>query len=86
VAHFKRSGPKNSRSGCLMCKPHKANGVGREADPIAVRRAIQDDEDRPVPNALPDNAICPHNIKDPDSTSRDCFFCIFGEGFRERAA
>lgn len=25
MAHFKRGRPKQSRAGCLMCKPHKAN-------------------------------------------------------------
>jgi hypothetical protein len=25
--HHKRKRPKNARSGCLMCKPHKANGA-----------------------------------------------------------
>lgn len=25
--HFKRRRPKNRRAGCLMCKPHKANGA-----------------------------------------------------------
>jgi hypothetical protein len=25
--HFKRRRPKNARAGCLMCKPHKANGL-----------------------------------------------------------
>jgi len=24
--HFKRKRPKNARAGCLLCKPHKANG------------------------------------------------------------
>jgi hypothetical protein len=24
--HHKRKRPKNARSGCLLCKPHKANG------------------------------------------------------------
>lgn len=24
--HFKRKRRKNARAGCLMCKPHKANG------------------------------------------------------------
>lgn len=24
--HFKRKGPKSTRSGCLMCKPHKRQG------------------------------------------------------------
>lgn len=25
--NFKRKRPKNARAGCLMCKPHKANGA-----------------------------------------------------------
>lgn len=25
--HHKRKRPKNARAGCLMCKPHKANGA-----------------------------------------------------------
>jgi len=24
--NFKRKRPKNARAGCLLCKPHKANG------------------------------------------------------------
>jgi hypothetical protein len=27
MANFKRGRRKNARSGCLMCKPHKANGA-----------------------------------------------------------
>ena len=27
IMNFKRRRPKNGRSGCLMCKSHKANGV-----------------------------------------------------------
>jgi len=27
MAHHKRRRPKNRRSGCLLCKPHKANGI-----------------------------------------------------------
>lgn len=26
MAHHKRKRPKNRRGGCLLCKPHKANG------------------------------------------------------------
>lgn len=26
--NHKRGRPKNARAGCLMCKPHKANGSG----------------------------------------------------------
>lgn len=29
MGHHKRKRPKNRRAGCLMCKPHKANGVDR---------------------------------------------------------
>ena len=25
--HHKRKRPKNARAGCLMCKPHKGNGM-----------------------------------------------------------
>jgi hypothetical protein len=25
--HFKRKRPKSARAGCLLCKPHKANGL-----------------------------------------------------------
>lgn len=28
--HHKRGRPKNSRAGCLMCKPNKMNGWGHE--------------------------------------------------------
>lgn len=27
MAHFKRKGPKSTRAGCLMCKPHKRQGT-----------------------------------------------------------
>lgn len=30
MANFKRKRPKNRRSGCLMCKPHKMNGWKKE--------------------------------------------------------
>lgn len=26
MSHHKRRRPKNRRAGCLLCKPHKANG------------------------------------------------------------
>jgi hypothetical protein len=29
VMHHKRKGPKSTRSGCLLCKPHKRQGVRR---------------------------------------------------------
>jgi hypothetical protein len=43
MAHFKRHRPKNRRAGCLLCKPHKANGAPREhRDPPSARRRMQD--------------------------------------------
>jgi hypothetical protein len=27
MANFKRKGPKSTRAGCLMCKPHKRQGT-----------------------------------------------------------
>ena len=34
--NHKRGKPKNARAGCLMCKPHKANGASglKESEPI----------------------------------------------------
>jgi hypothetical protein len=28
MSHYKRSGPKSTRAGCLLCKPHKRQGAG----------------------------------------------------------
>lgn len=42
--HHKRRRAKNRRAGCLMCKPHKANGTGARKHPVAVRRKSQDDK------------------------------------------
>jgi len=33
LAHHKRRRPKNRRAGCLMCKPHKMNGVKKRGFP-----------------------------------------------------
>ena len=33
MAHHKRKGPKSTRSGCMLCKPHKRQGA-----PIAERQ------------------------------------------------
>lgn len=42
--HHKRGRPKNARSGCLLCKPHKANGVGKmERTKPSLRRVLQED-------------------------------------------
>ena len=37
--NHKRRRPKNSRAGCLMCKPHKGNGMHREK--TSVTRVLQ---------------------------------------------
>lgn len=42
--HHKRGRPKNRRSGCLLCKPHKANGVGKlNGTKPSLRRVLQED-------------------------------------------
>jgi hypothetical protein len=38
--NHKRKRPKNRRAGCLMCKPHKANGAKNSLKP-SVRRRLQ---------------------------------------------
>ena len=43
MAHHKRRRPKNRRAGCLLCKPHKANGAKNRERP-AVVRALQTEE------------------------------------------
>lgn len=30
MAHHKRGKSKSTRAGCLLCKPHKANGCGHK--------------------------------------------------------
>lgn len=41
MAHHKRKGPKSTRSGCLLCKPHKRQGGKHthKAREAAVRKA-----------------------------------------------
>lgn len=40
--HHKRKGPKSTRAGCLICKPHKAWGNRREARTVQELRKTQD--------------------------------------------
>ncbi len=35
MAHHKRKGPKSSRAGCLLCKPHKRQGA-----PVKIREKV----------------------------------------------
>lgn len=37
--NHKRGRPKNRRAGCLLCKPHKANGADRRTVPEQRRDA-----------------------------------------------
>jgi len=39
--NHKRGRAKNRRAGCLLCKPHKANGVNKEK--ASVDRRLQED-------------------------------------------
>jgi hypothetical protein len=39
MAHHKRKGPKSTRAGCLLCKPHKRQGQKyKDREPMSVRR------------------------------------------------
>lgn len=44
--HHKRKRHKNARAGCLMCKPHKANGIkgSDSAQTLQEQRAIEKDK------------------------------------------
>jgi hypothetical protein len=45
MANFKRKGPKSTRSGCLLCKPHKRQGAKCEhtARETAKRKVAAED-------------------------------------------
>lgn len=44
MAHHKRRRPKNRRSGCIMCKPWKANGAkGKEKPKHHLRKEDRED-------------------------------------------
>ncbi len=49
MAHPKRGRPKNRRAGCLLCKPHKANGVD---DPRRQERRARIDARQQLAEAL----------------------------------
>lgn len=41
--HFKRKGPKSTRAGCLLCKPHKRQGAPKsERQRHSVNRRLLD--------------------------------------------
>jgi hypothetical protein len=39
--NHKRKRPKNRRAGCLMCKPHKANGVTKKIHVRGIKGKIK---------------------------------------------
>lgn len=44
--NHKRRRPKNSRAGCLMCKPHKANHAKKKDKEVAaVKRKTQESKE-----------------------------------------
>lgn len=49
MANHKRKKPKNSRAGCLMCKPHKANGA-KEKEKPSIRRKLQEETEETEEN------------------------------------
>ena len=41
MAHHKRKGPKSTRAGCLLCKPHKRQGAAlKQRQRVSARRAM----------------------------------------------
>jgi|HubBroStandDraft_4_1064222.scaffolds.fasta_scaffold48987_2 hypothetical protein len=44
--NHKRKRPKNARAGCLLCKPHKANGAKDRQPPAVVRRTQRARDER----------------------------------------
>jgi hypothetical protein len=44
--NHKRRRPKNARAGCLMCKPHKANGAKNRDRSSVVRRTQRGRDER----------------------------------------
>lgn len=44
MAHHKRTGPKSTRAGCLMCKPHKRQGSTKvtKLKGVRVRRKLKE--------------------------------------------
>ena len=47
MANFKRKGPKSTRAGCLMCKPHKHQGSSDSFGSLTLQeqRAVLSDQD-----------------------------------------
>jgi hypothetical protein len=54
MANFKRKGPKSTRAGCLMCKPHKRQGqkllVRLRFNEVRRMKAMQEQMKEIVPN------------------------------------
>jgi hypothetical protein len=74
MAHFKRKGPKSTRAGCLLCKPHKHQADHRQERTRNEREAQEWEEQsriRHVPGARHYD-FCP----DCDGTGRcNCTDC-----------
>lgn len=53
--NHKRKRPKNGRAGCLMCKPWKVNGVGKEEKFKASEQRVRQDDgsEATVANSAP---------------------------------
>lgn len=45
MGHHKRGRAKNQRAGCLMCKPHKANGADRRTRPERLAETNQQEQE-----------------------------------------
>ena len=54
MAHHKRKGPKSTRSGCLLCKPHKCQGTplaGRQPHGVNEKLMRYENAIRQIPYA-----------------------------------
>lgn len=49
MAHHKRHRPKNARSGCLLCKPHKSNGCKHQEKLPVQKQLLNFDEQKDLP-------------------------------------
>jgi hypothetical protein len=53
--NHKRKRSKSRRAGCLLCKPHKANGA-KDKNPARVMRQLQDDLRQAKEKGAPEGA------------------------------
>lgn len=70
MPHHKRGRAKRRRAGCLWCKPHKGNGVGRAAEHHTTQRAAT------VSDELHEFSVAGTKLRAPDD--HDLCRCLDG--------